>query len=159
MEYLYPHLINQVTFVTPAPRHENNHHNLMLVPFDYSVWYLFLLSLFVYYIWSKLFQNLNGTGKIFWISILVLFRQPCHKWTYKQRINSVNIMLLFWNVSMFILTTTYASCLYSIIAIPPDPGTIDTVDQLFEEIIHGRIVVNSVKNSFYTDTFRVSFFQ
>ena len=68
----------------------------------------------------------------------------------------MNIWMLFWSIGTFVLTTGYAGCLCSLITIPNQMKTIDTVVELVDATKSGKVILTGIANSAYTDALIVN---
>lgn len=152
VSFLYPHSLSSTTFVTPAPRIVNSQQ--MFRPYSITVWYSFIIALFICFIFDRIQRKFNRTeSNLFWICFVQLCRQ-----NYLQK--SINhfhqsLWIIFWTFGMFIFTTGYASCLYSLIAIPSYSQTINTIEELFSAVRSGQIIASSRNSSVYINIFKV----
>ncbi|XP_075589664.1 uncharacterized protein LOC124495716 isoform X2 [Dermatophagoides farinae] len=151
VSFLYPHSLSSTTFVTPAPRIVNSQQ--MFRPYSITVWYSFIIALFICFIFDRIQRKFNRTeSNLFWICFVQLCRQ-----NYLQK--SINhfhqsLWIIFWTFGMFIFTTGYASCLYSLIAIPSYSQTINTIEELFSAVRSGQIIASSRNSSVYINIFK-----
>lgn len=156
VDYLYPHFISSVTFITKAPQVTSNIF-LVFKPLSMDVWIYFIASLFVLIAFDIAFNYFNNglRVQVFWIGMNTMFRQQ-----YAQAIpaiTSLSIWNTFWAIFTFILTTAYAGCLCSLITVPIKMKTIDTCLELSQAALHNKIVVTAIGNSAYSDAIQVQY--
>ncbi|XP_027198796.2 glutamate receptor-like [Dermatophagoides pteronyssinus] len=148
--FFQPHCMSSVSFVTQTPRIVST--QFLHRPFDASVWYLFIVVLLVCFIFDRIQRRYNSTEiDLFWINFAQLFHQNSYQ---KLSFPSfISIWMISWNLGMFILSISYASCLYSLIAAPSFSATIDNIEQLFTAIQSGQIIATSLDNPRYIKYF------
>lgn len=155
--YLYPHEVNTVTFITPAPQYQPNIY-LVFKPLGLDVWLPFIFTLFVAIAFDVLYNRIHHGrvyNKIFWQNMNSMFRQQYD--AKEQSQTSANVWSTFFALGTFILTTGYAGCLCSLITIPIQMKTIDTCEELGEAATKGRrVIVTAIAASAYTDALKMS---
>lgn len=93
---------------------------------------------------------------LFWISFVLLFRQYSvqHKQFASNRV--INIWTPIWSASMLILTSTFAGCIYSLLAVPDPTDTIDTIGDLYISSLKGKVIINAIRENYYTHSLQNS---
>lgn len=150
VKYLYPHSIDSITYMTKPPKIKPDLF-LVLRPLEPPVWIglLFtLLLLLLFDMFYKKFRNSKNNTEVFWISLNSLLRQQVH--SFLSFTTSINVWIMFWLFYSFIITTSYAGCLYSLIAIP-NQDAIDTVDKLIKAAYNNDSVIVGLNNSALLD--------
>ncbi|OTF83342.1 hypothetical protein BLA29_000142 [Euroglyphus maynei] len=142
--FLDHYSISSITFITEAPHILSA--KLLFRPFQPSVWYAFIATLFICFLLDRIQRKFSETPlNLFWISIVQLFNQDPFRKLSKKR--HFSLWLIFWNFGTFVLAIIYASCLSSLIAAPSYSKTIDTIQQLYSAIHSGQIIATSLKNT------------
>ena len=151
VEFFYPHSITSVTFITTQPQEELADIYLAIRPFSITVWIVLLLSLFVCFLFDKLYNHVyshhHHITNVFWYSIYSMFRQP-YIITINDNIRtSSNIWFVIWSFATMILTTVYGGYLVSLTTIPFMIKTIDTVEELAFAVESNKITFTGHKHS------------
>lgn len=145
--------------MTSKPKIEYSYRNLVFLPLEPLVWYIFVLTLFVSFLLDKILKKFDDKSPLFWTTVLILFGQPSNHCVRPPPSRTLNILYMSFNICLFIFCTAYGSCLYSIITIPPSFDAIDTFEKLIIAIKRGRVVINTVRNSYYLEQIRVIFYK
>ena len=155
VEYFYPHLTTDVTFITTQPQEKTTNIYLAFKPFSINVWIGLFLSIFTCFLFDKLYNRIHAeryVTKVFWYSINSMFRQQYTIPASNNIRSSLNIWFVNWSLATFVLTTAYGGYLVSLSTIPNRVKTIDTVDELALAVETNKIIVTSLRNSLYPRT-------
>ncbi|OTF72641.1 hypothetical protein BLA29_000855 [Euroglyphus maynei] len=150
VSFLYPHQMDQVTFTTSAPSMTEYYSHFLIEPFQSSVWHSFILCISICIILDRIIKNYDRKTDLLWASLVLLLRQPRNIRTNVSN-RAFLVWIICWNIGMFILTTAYAGCFYSLIAVPEIPHEIDSVLELYHEVQSNEMIVTTVANSLYSD--------
>ncbi len=139
--FLYPHIITSASFITSIPKSEPII-TLFVKPFDYLVW-ISLMLVFILIFLNEWIQSLHyfklKNIDIYWNIISMSLNQQIS--CRLPSINSFGIMLSSWMIAVLVLTSSYAGCLYSLMAFPSQVKTIDTITELALAQKNGQIQV------------------
>jgi hypothetical protein len=139
--FLYPHIITSASFITSIPKSEPII-TLFVKPFDYLVW-ISLMLVFILIFLNEWIQSLHyfklKNIDIYWNVISMSLNQQIS--CRLPSINSFRIMLSSWMIAVLVLTSSYAGCLYSLMAFPSQVKTIDTITELALAQKNGQIQV------------------
>lgn len=156
MPYIYAHASDSVTFVTKTPEIKPNT-KLILEPFNLDVWLCLIFSIVACMIFDQLCKHYSKSGhyrNVLWVSMYSMFRQQIYR--FSTLTASHQVWNLFWTIGVFILTTAYAGCLYSLLSIPIKIKTIDTVNELIEAAERNEIAISGLNRSSFIKELQVS---
>jgi hypothetical protein len=156
VDFLNPHLITSVTFITPFPKPIPNI-TLVFQPFDYLIWFCvivtFILKSFNEVLISRhIFRSKNmiRNRKINFNSFFQLLSR------HLPTVYPLRIIVCVWLLAYLILRSSYSGCLYSLMTIPLHVKTIDTITELSIEQKSGRIQAISSRGSIHFQELKVS---
>lgn len=152
--FLYPYQTDQITFVTPAESITEYYSHFLLEPFEQSVWNSFILCILICIIFDRIIKNCDRKTDLLWASLVLLLRQPLNIRTNVTS-QAFLIWIMCWNFGMFILSTAYAGCFYSMIAVPEIPHEINSVLELYHEVQSDQMIITTEANSLYSDIVKV----
>ncbi|KAH7639541.1 glutamate receptor delta-1 subunit precursor -like protein [Dermatophagoides farinae] len=170
MNFFFTHWMDYITFGTRWSMKNSTSFTLLLKPFSYQVWFLFIVVFIVFIILNKfkiriiipirIVQHRNRFNSqqyrssielnLLWINLSLLFRQPYHWLRYLD--TSIKICVIFWTFSALILTTFYSGFISSILAIPIHDG-ITTVHQFAEQCESQNIIPLIRNNTSWANVF------
>ncbi len=67
----------------------------------------------------------------------------------------LRLMICFWLLACFVMTSGYSGCLYTLMAFPSNMETIDTITKLAIAQTNGEIQVTLAASSIYFQSLRV----
>jgi ABC-type amino acid transport substrate-binding protein len=156
VDFLNPHLMTSVTFITPFSKPIPNI-TLVFQPFDYLIWFCviitFILKSFNEILISRhifLYKNMIRNRKINFNSF---FQLLCR---HLPTVHPLRIIVCVWLLAYLILRSSYSGCLYSLMTIPLHVKTIDTITELSIEQKSGRIQVIASRGSIHFQELKVS---
>ena len=156
VHFTYPHIVNSITFITPAPKSRPNV-TLVIEPFEPLVWVSTLVSVFLVLSVAELITRKWIQLRKFhikWGVISVLLKQ-----TYCCRppnLIPLRLLMYFWLLACLVLTASYSGCLYSVMAVPTKAQAINDLTELAAEQRRGRIQVTAIETSSYYESLKVN---
>ena len=91
--------------------------------------------------------------KLFLNLIMVILSQQMNKMSIS--LNFKYVVIYFWVICVSNLILIYSNCVYSIMILPSNVKTIDTLEQLYRAAARSDIVVHLLKNSISGKLFEV----
>ena len=152
IHFLYPHIIDHVTFISPWPIII---HNVNLYePFDKLIWILIIISILSLIFITNLMNKLSKNIKILkFILIAILFKQSINKKFAKHTTNK--LIISSWLLICIVLTTSYGGCIHSLRTVPHE-YRVETIDELGNALSNGFIQVLMKPTSSYYNLFSVN---
>lgn len=156
VKFLPPHTYSSLSYATPIWKPIQNYHRLASKPFESTIWYLFIASLVICSLFNVIYNKHHRRLNLVWLSVVILFRQHWHKLNSKENnYPSFNLWFMIWNFGAFILTTAYATRLYSLLTIPNHPEIINTASELMDAVVKKNYHVVMIRNSVHTENIKV----
>jgi hypothetical protein len=156
VDFLNPHLMTSVTFITPFPKPIPNI-TLVFQPFDYSIWFCVIITFIL-----KSFNEVLISRHTFRSKNMIRSRKTNFNSFFQllcrhlPTVHPLRIIVCVWLLAYLILRSSYSGCLHSLMTIPSRVKTIDTITELSIEQKSGRIQVIAPHGSIHFQELKVS---
>lgn len=147
IDYLYPHAVTPITFVTSYPKNKISN-SIPFINFEFIFLINIFLSFLLTFITILLIRRIllsKSNYTISWTLFSMLIKQPVP--TGPITSSSFFLISAAWLFMCFILFTFYGGTVYKSITFPNELDTIDTIDQLALAQKTGSIDVVAIESS------------
>ena len=156
VQFLYPYVIETVTFMATPPKSLKNIGFIYKV-FEPSIWVSIISSLIILLIvilLDKIQYKSNKHLNYIWNVIEVVLNQNLNLKT--PCTNQILIVFYSWVLSCFYLRLFYSNCIYTLMVLPNKVDTIDSIFDLYQAQIMDKITVVMRSGTSYLIYLKVS---